>query len=41
MKRAYGDFLRDARETIAVEEFIYGLDDLELRRQVFFVIKVI
>ena len=36
MNRAYGDLPRDAIETIAVEQFIYGLDDADLKRHVFF-----
>ena len=34
VNRAYGDLPWDARETIVVEQFIYGLDDTDLKRRV-------
>ena len=34
MNRADGDLPWDARETIVVEQFIYGLDDTDLKRRV-------
>ena len=35
MNKAYGGLPWDARETVAVEQFIYGLDDTDLKRHVF------
>ena len=35
---AYGDLPWDARETIAVEQFIHGLDDTDLKRHVVFLL---